>query len=252
MGSINYKNFQKFCFENGCTGKEGAGRERLEGSAPNQISSMAPSTVSREWRRCPTVITKHLLPVGETFVSVDTHLSVVIPDRSIIGTVTARHTRVLAGVWVWIRAGARCLWSTVGPHLITVTTICTHRMNTSRFLQIGSSAMQFCCSKFNFSTHDFVAARVGRITFVSLCRPLYTSVYARRRPSTRAYTDMKHAKKRARSHQNRTVLDFERVYVRRTSTSDHAVLINGQIKRVDARRRIDARRATYVDARRRT
>ena len=48
------------------------------------------------------LIIKHLLPICDTFIGVDTHLSVVIPDWSIIGTVTARHTRVLAGVWVWI------------------------------------------------------------------------------------------------------------------------------------------------------
>ena len=81
----------------------------------------------------------------------------------------------------------------------------------------------------------------------------HRSHQARLRPSMRV-----DGRKRA---QNRTVLDFKRVYVRRrTSTSDNVVLINGQIKRVDAHRRsstriarrsstsIDARRATDVDA----
>jgi len=103
------------------------------------------------------------------------------------------------------------------------------------------------------------------ITYVLASKTLYSgtglkahSHQARLRPSTRVDGRLRrygtHAKKRARSHQAR--LRPSKDVDGRLATSDHAVLINGQIKRVDAHRRastsVDARGATDVDARRRT
>lgn len=62
-------------------------------------------------------------PVGGTLVRVETYLSVGVPDRPVLGTLASRHARVQGRVYVRIGAGARCLWATLCPLLVTVTVI---------------------------------------------------------------------------------------------------------------------------------
>lgn len=65
----------------------------------------------------------HSLPVDDALVGVDAHLSVVVPDRSISGTLASRHTRVVGRVHIRVLTSECRLRPAVRPLLITVAVV---------------------------------------------------------------------------------------------------------------------------------